>query len=163
MVNHIDCDSMSVDDLVSQAARVLLDAGKQHVGFRSPKRKSSMAFSSLPQDVVATIELKRVFERFWKSKLTDLSNTPVAEHSPVEIAAVREAESVYAQQQQLVSALLKERRNTERDKILKDCQGNSVRALRCFWSYVSHKAKSAVDRKQYLRSVAPLLGKTRCD
>ena len=143
LVRNVDCDVLDSDSLALQAAQILLGAGKKHVGFRSPKKSASMASTSLPPELVATIELQRVFESHWKCKLTDLSNIPAVQRSADCVAAVEEAESVYIQQKQLVSALMAERSNSARDRILQDCQGPSVRAVKCFWSHVSHKTKSS--------------------
>ena len=100
-----------------------------------------MASNSLPPEVVTTIELKGILETHWKSKLSELSSMVPGDRTEAMIANVNEAEAVYVQQKRLVSALLREKRKACRDKILKECQGNSILALKCFWSHVSKKSK----------------------
>ena len=145
LVGAVDYVHYDPDELAKLAAQILLDAGKKHVGFKSLKKKVSMASNSLPPEVVATIELKGILETHWKSKLSELSSMVPGDRTEAMIAHVNEAEAVYVQQKRLVSALLREKRNACRDKILKECQGNSIRALKCFWSHVSQKTKTSVD------------------
>ena len=144
-VDNTSFESMDGDVMAQHAAGILLEAGRKHVGFRKPRKKTSMLSSSLPQEVVATIELKRLFESHWKKKLTELSNIAVEQRTERQILAVSEAERVFLEQKSLVAAILAERRNTRRDKVLLDCQGNSVRATKCFWSFVSPEVKQSME------------------
>ena len=159
-VNNADFESMDAETMAQYAAQILLDAGRKHVGFRQPRKKTSMESSSLPPEVVATIELKRIFESYWKVKLTELSNTAVEQRTEEQLLAVNEAEHPFLEQKRLVAALLAERRHRGRDKVLEDCQGNSVRATKCFWSYISPKIKQSTDLDAVLSQADGVL---KCD
>ena len=145
MVGATDFESMDMDQLAKKAAEILLSSGNENIGFRDPKQKRSRKYTSLPRDVVNAIELRTAFETNWKTKSSALASTPVSERSGDGVASVAEAERVMSEQNIIVQSLLSSRRHIKRDQVLKNCQGNSAQAAKCFWSYVSPCDKKSSD------------------
>ena len=58
--------------LSQRVADILIQAGKESIGFRSDRNKKSMKSTTLPRDIVSELQLKRQFE-----KASLFSSTPV--------------------------------------------------------------------------------------
>ena len=136
-------EDLTVAQLAERGAEILLESARNVIGFKT--QSSKKVKTTLPRDIVSALEFKAVLEGNWKSKASALSSIPHADRDEVDTAAVAEAERLYNEQKLVVKLALGGRRFRERKRILEKCSGNSVDALKCFWSFVSQNEKKSSD------------------
>ena len=142
LVDETPYERMHLTPHSQKAAQILLSSASTNIGVRDPRKKSKRS-TLLPRDVVNEITIRKGLEADWKAKSSALAAQGIFARSIVDIAAVTEAERLLSEQTIVVQSLLSCRRHIRRDKVLKDCQGHSIQARKCFWSYVSPSCKQS--------------------
>ena len=141
-------DDLSVDEIASLVSSSLLAAGQRCVGYR-PKA-GSRGRVLLPRFLIEELQMKRVLEQDWKSKVA-------GGVVPVDVLTVCEA--VFLEQKTRVNDLLFAYKNRNRDQIKQLCAGKSTRARTHFWSVISTKVKQSTEISAV---VVPATGALKC-
>ena len=125
--------------LASRVAEILLKSGTENMGFKSASNKKSMLATTLPRDLVTELELKRQFERTWKTKSSLFSSTPIIQRTEDMQESLLNAERVFQNQKVKVDQAFTLLRSSNRKNILKKCSGKSAESSRFFWSHLNQK------------------------
>ena len=128
-------DHLSVNEHASLLISSLHSAGESVIGFRQPKKKTSMKSRSLPVHMVSAIKRKRELERTWKSLSSSSDNNP---------AAVIAAEDAFVDQARIVGNMFKTLISSKRkDTFGVDGLGSksTPSSRKKFWSAVTGKIK----------------------
>ena len=143
-------DLSSVNNLASSISASILKALHDKIGLRSQSmvKKPCLLSPALVQE----FRLQRVLEKNWKSL-----NSANANSSSESVAL---AEKVFLEQKSKTNDLLLLHRKRERSLVLDKCSGNSPRARKNFWSYVSPSVKQSSDISAV---VDPVSGVIKCN
>ena len=139
--NLVDETDTNIDAtaLASRVAEILIKSGTDNIGFRSASNKKSMLSTTLPRDLVTELDLKRQFERSWKTNSSLFSSTPIAQRTEEMQESLLQSERVFQDQKLKVDQAFSLLRSSKRKNILKRCSGKSAEASRFFWSHMNKK------------------------
>ena len=142
LVDQIDLKSnCSTEALALTAAKVLKEAGIEDIGFRSSFSSTSHKASRLPWSLVSELKVKLNLEREWKAKTSNFNSLPISQQTASLKNEVLACERAYLDQKHKVSSLFFLRKQASKQKILRECSGNSSDAKRKFWTYISKSVK----------------------
>ena len=131
----------STEALALQAAKVLKEAGIEDIGFRSSFSSTSYKASRLPWSLVSELKVKLNLEREWKAKTSDFNSVPISHQTDSLKNDVLACERAYLDQKHKVSSIFFQRKQASKQKILRECSGNSYDAKRKFWTHISMSVK----------------------
>ena len=135
---------MDVEMLAVRAADILVRSAEQIIGYKEQPSRCKRR-TTIPREIVSALEFRALLESNWKAKASELSSTEPGLRSEEAVTAASVAERLVTDQQKVVNNLFASKSYRERDKVLERCKGNSVEALKSFWSYVSHSEKKSSD------------------
>lgn len=141
LVGETNFELMGMDDLAKVAAEILLRSAEKNIGLKESLGKQRR-YTRLPRDMVDAFEMRDILGANYKTKSSALASADRAGRTEERFAALSEAERLYNEQKALVSTLLCGRRFVKRTKVLKACKGDTVHAIKTFWSYISSKGKN---------------------
>ena len=144
LVDETDTD-LDAAALASRVAEILIKSGTENIGFKSGSKNKSMLATTHPRSLVTELELKRQFERTWKTKASLFSNTPIAHRTEEMQESVLSAERVFQDQKVKVNQAFSLLRSSNRVNILKRCSGKTAESNRFFWSYMNKKNLQSSD------------------
>ena len=131
-----DLSSLSVNELASSLASSLRDGGLSSIGYKRETSRCSMKLKTLPQNILAEIELRRQMEGHWKSLSSSNDSTN---------AAVGEAEDNFLEQSAKVDSIFSTMKCNERGQVRAACAGKTPRARKKFWGSVTGKVRQTTD------------------
>ena len=132
-LNRKDIREMNEEQLASFISSTFLETGKTTVGLKDGFYGSKIKPRKLPPSIVKELKLKRKYEKEWKTASTT---------SNPETQAL---EKKFLDQKQKANEALFLYSNKNREKIKRDCSGNSVTAKKNFWHYVTSKEKQSTE------------------
>ena len=151
-----DLDSFG---LSSRVAEILLKAGMESIGLRSPSSRTSMKATSLPRALVEELQLKRQLEANWKTKCSTFSSLILSRRTVKLKQDMGEAEQLFLDQQDRVETLFFDRGKSDKSKVLLQCSGKSPEAFKCFWSHLN---KTVYKSSEIDAVLSPTTGVLHC-
>ena len=130
---HIE--SMDVEQLSTLISRTLLESGTKTIGMKSNNIGKSKP-KKLPHFLVQEFRLKRKLEQEWKSASTS---------STASASELKVLEDKFLAQKTKASESLFLYNNRDREKVKKECSGNTTSARKSFWQHVTSKVKQSSD------------------
>ena len=143
-------DSSTTNNLASSISASILGALHATIGLRGPSVLKKP--QTLPPDLVKEFRMQRLLETTWKSL-----NKAHANNTNDEVAS---AEQRFLEQKSKASDLLLLHRKNKRFTIIDKCSGNTPRARKNFWSFVSPNKKQS---SEISAVIDPVTGVIKCD
>ena len=132
-LNRKDIKEMNEEQLASFISSTFLETGKTTVGLKDGFYGSKIKPRKLPPSIVKELKLKRKYEKEWKTAST------------ASYPETQALEKKFLDQKQKANEALFLYSNKNREKIKRDCSGNSVTAKKNFWHYVTSKEKQSTE------------------
>ena len=126
-------NDMNEEQLAALISGTLIEAGTKTIGLKNTNTGKSKP-KNLPTFLVHEFQLKRKFEKEWKSASTSSSSSP---------AELKSLEEKFIAQKTKVNESLFLFSTKDRGKVMRECSGNTTTARKNFWQHVSSKVKES--------------------